>query len=167
HFTKMKETKCKKIFFIIAHFSPLLQLHIVHYNSEKYPNVSMAFDKSDGLAVLGVFIEVTTNSHNIPAFDIRTLMPQRLDEYFRYDGSLTTPPCYQSVQWTVFKNPITVSQAQVTYLPFSIAVPLINNFRKPLPIENRVVLSSFKLGKIAFHERRMAVNAISYQLQCY
>uniref|UniRef100_A0A3Q2Y0T4 Carbonic anhydrase n=1 Tax=Hippocampus comes TaxID=109280 RepID=A0A3Q2Y0T4_HIPCM len=161
------------------------ELHIVHYNSEKYPNVSMAFDKSDGLAVLGVFIEVTiqamttffhislksprnvTNSHNIPAFDIRTLMPQRLDEYFRYDGSLTTPPCYQSVQWTVFKNPITVSQAQVTYLPFSIAVPLINNFRKPLPIENRVVLSSFKLGKIAFHERRMAVNAISYQLQCY
>uniref|UniRef100_A0A3Q2Y0L0 Carbonic anhydrase n=1 Tax=Hippocampus comes TaxID=109280 RepID=A0A3Q2Y0L0_HIPCM len=170
------------------------ELHIVHYNSEKYPNVSMAFDKSDGLAVLGVFIEHltlsyrlgpsvqamttffhislksprnVTNSHNIPAFDIRTLMPQRLDEYFRYDGSLTTPPCYQSVQWTVFKNPITVSQAQVTYLPFSIAVPLINNFRKPLPIENRVVLSSFKLGKIAFHERRMAVNAISYQLQCY
>uniref|UniRef100_A0A3Q2Y0Z2 Carbonic anhydrase n=1 Tax=Hippocampus comes TaxID=109280 RepID=A0A3Q2Y0Z2_HIPCM len=152
------------------------ELHIVHYNSEKYPNVSMAFDKSDGLAVLGVFIEVTTNSHNIPAFDIRTLMPQRLDEYFRYDGSLTTPPCYQSVQWTVFKNPITVSQAQYDTLTTTlfassanqaIAVPLINNFRKPLPIENRVVLSSFKLGKIAFHERRMAVNAISYQLQCY
>ncbi|XP_051918200.1 carbonic anhydrase 12 [Hippocampus zosterae] len=150
------------------------ELHIVHYNSEKYPNVSMAFDKSDGLAVLGVFIEIgsfspgydnifsyltqipkKSNSHNIPAFDIRALMPQRLDEYFRYDGSLTTPPCYQSVLWTVFKNPITISQAQydtltTTFFASSanqaIAVPLINNFRKPLPFENRVVLSSFKQG---------------------
>lgn len=33
-------------------------MHIVHFNSDKYPNVSMAVDKSDGLAVLGVLIEV-------------------------------------------------------------------------------------------------------------
>lgn len=61
---------------------------------------------------------IIANSQNIPAFDIRALMPQRLDEYFHYDGSLTAPPCYQSVLWTVFKNPVTISQAQVTYLVF-------------------------------------------------
>lgn len=33
-------------------------MHIVHYNSDKYPNISVAVDKSDGLAVLGVLIEV-------------------------------------------------------------------------------------------------------------
>lgn len=39
-------------------FSLLSQMHIVHFNSDKYPNMSMAVDKSDGLAVLGVLIEV-------------------------------------------------------------------------------------------------------------
>lgn len=33
-------------------------MHVVHYNSDKYPNMSTAVDKSDGLAVLGVLIEV-------------------------------------------------------------------------------------------------------------
>lgn len=36
----------------------LPQMHVVHYNSDKYPNMSTAVDKSDGLAVLGVLIEV-------------------------------------------------------------------------------------------------------------
>ncbi|XP_061677521.1 carbonic anhydrase 12 isoform X2 [Syngnathoides biaculeatus] len=150
------------------------ELHIVHYNSEKYPNVSMAFDKSDGLAVMGVFIEIgaanpgyenvlshlsqiktKSNTKTIPAFDISSLMPKRLDEYFRYDGSLTTPPCYQSVMWTVFKNPVTISQAQYDTLTATLlaspanhvaAVPLVNTFRNPRPIENRVVSTSFKQG---------------------
>lgn len=34
-----------------------MQMHFVSYNT-KYPNVSVALTESDGLAVLGVFIEV-------------------------------------------------------------------------------------------------------------
>lgn len=45
----------------------IFQMHIVHYNSDKYPNISVAVDKSDGLAVLGVLIEVRPQM-------IRTLM---------------------------------------------------------------------------------------------
>ncbi|XP_057693064.1 carbonic anhydrase 12 isoform X1 [Corythoichthys intestinalis] len=150
------------------------ELHIVHYNSARYTNVSMAFDKSDGLAALAVLIEIgahnpsfekilpyfsqvkyKSNSHKIPAFDIRQMMPQRLDEYFRYDGSLTSPPCYQSVTWTVFKNPVSISQAQYNILTTTVFankagktpnVPLVNIFRKTLPIDNRIVLVSFKHG---------------------
>lgn len=33
-------------------------MHMIHFNSDKYSSVSMAKDKSDGLAVLGVLIEV-------------------------------------------------------------------------------------------------------------
>lgn len=39
-------------------FPRLSQLHIVHYNAEKYASLSSAVDKSDGLAVLGVLFEV-------------------------------------------------------------------------------------------------------------
>uniref|UniRef100_A0A3B3Z9V7 Alpha-carbonic anhydrase domain-containing protein n=1 Tax=Periophthalmus magnuspinnatus TaxID=409849 RepID=A0A3B3Z9V7_9GOBI len=84
-------------------------MHVVHFNSEKYPNMSVAVDKSDGLAVLGVFIEKV----QVPGFNIRDLFPARLDEYYRYDGSLTTPPCYPSVLWTLFRSPVTISRSQV------------------------------------------------------
>lgn len=38
------------------------QLHIVHYNSERYHNISTAMTQKDGLAVLGILIEVVHNS---------------------------------------------------------------------------------------------------------
>jgi hypothetical protein len=36
-----------------------------------------------------------------------------LADYWTYDGSLTTPPCCQCVQWILFKEPIEVSCSQV------------------------------------------------------
>lgn len=35
-----------------------MQLHIVHYNSDKYKSISEAKDKPDGLAVLAFFYDV-------------------------------------------------------------------------------------------------------------
>ncbi|KAJ0028899.1 hypothetical protein NQD34_003896 [Periophthalmus magnuspinnatus] len=78
------------------------EMHVVHFNSEKYPNMSVAVDKSDGLAVLGVFIEIggynaaydqflkflngikyRGQKVQVPGFNIRDLFPARLDEYYR------------------------------------------------------------------------------------
>jgi len=33
-------------------------VHIVHYNSEKYPDIAAAMDKANGLAVLAILLEV-------------------------------------------------------------------------------------------------------------
>jgi carbonic anhydrase len=45
--------------------------------------------------------------------------------YYRYSGSLTTPPCNQVVSWIVMKTPLTVSKAQIKI--FEHATHLHNN----------------------------------------
>ncbi|XP_006804913.1 carbonic anhydrase 14-like [Neolamprologus brichardi] len=43
------------------------ELHVVHYNSELYPNMSAAMTQKDGLAVLGILI--VTGEETNPAFN--------------------------------------------------------------------------------------------------
>ena len=33
--------------------------------------------------------------------------------YYTYKGSITTPPCYESVRWFVMKSPIAITKQQV------------------------------------------------------
>lgn len=42
-----------------------LQIHLVHWNCDKYSSFDEAVDKEDGLAVLGIFFQVTIsyNAH--------------------------------------------------------------------------------------------------------
>ena len=48
-------------------------------------------------------IKAQGSSAEIKAFDMSKLMPHDLDEFFRYEGGLTTPTCNEIVTWTVFK----------------------------------------------------------------
>jgi len=47
--------------------------------------------------------------HNV---DLRALFPDDL-HYYRFSGSLTTPPCSEGIRWLVLKKPVTLSQAQL------------------------------------------------------
>uniref|UniRef100_A0A8D0HGU4 Carbonic anhydrase n=1 Tax=Sphenodon punctatus TaxID=8508 RepID=A0A8D0HGU4_SPHPU len=158
------------------------EVHIVHYNSDKYPDIMTAVDKSDGLAVLAVLIEIGPFNPSyekifghfqdvkfrdqetlVPGFDVQELLPDRLDEYFRYEGSLTTPPCYPSVLWTVFREPIQISQEQLLVLETALyctqpndpaPVEMVNNFRRVQEFDERLVSVSFRQAvKIYKHKR--------------
>ncbi|NXR30283.1 CAH14 anhydrase, partial [Zosterops hypoxanthus] len=93
----------------------------------------------------------------IPSFSIQELLPTRLDRYYRYNGSLTTPPCFQSVIWTLFPQPVLISQAQLEQLQGSLYSTeeaeqeepqlLVDNFRSPQELNERLVLSSFPRGE--------------------
>ena len=44
-----------------------------------------------------------------------SLLPINLNNYYRYHGSLTTPPCSEIVSWTVFHDLVDISAKQVTH----------------------------------------------------
>lgn len=69
------------------------------------------------------------------AFNLNLNLPNNKG-YYHYTGSLTTPPCSEGVQWFVFKEPITVSLAQVNVL--NKLMP-INNYRYNQPLNGRTV----------------------------
>uniref|UniRef100_T1JMA7 carbonic anhydrase n=1 Tax=Strigamia maritima TaxID=126957 RepID=T1JMA7_STRMM len=111
-----------------------LEMHIVHFNS-KYGTVDKALKNTDGLAVLGIFYEVTEEDNpaldeiikefssvvydgdsktiSKPNFSLQDLFPVSTEYFFRYFGSLTTPPCNEVVTWTVFEVPQTLSLKQL------------------------------------------------------
>jgi carbonic anhydrase len=64
------------------------------------------------------------------------LLPADRD-YYRFNGSLTTPPCSEGVWWLVMKHPVSVSKAQVGQ--FSKTVGFANN-RPVQPVNARPVL---------------------------
>ncbi|KAL1478181.1 hypothetical protein MTO96_035153 [Rhipicephalus appendiculatus] len=56
---------------------------------------------------------------------LRHLMPKKLEPYFRYQGSLTTPPCSEAVTWTVLWDSCWISEAE-----------LFNSFRSSVAVGN-------------------------------
>ncbi len=110
--------------------------------------------KDGELAVVGVmFIEGSANPNldaiwaTAPvkegkaavAFDIDAskLVPAA-SSAFRYEGSLTTPPCSETVRWTVMAAPQTISPSQVA--AFSTLFPW--NARPVQPLNRRYILKT-------------------------
>lgn len=108
-----------------------MEMHIVHY-STRYRSFSSAMNVTDGLAVLGFFFKMGSrnpymdkiinhfaqishkNDHvKIATFSLHSLLPDDLVTYYRYYGSLTTPPCFESIIWTMFTKPIEISENQM------------------------------------------------------
>ena len=102
------------------------ELHFVHYNTECGYDLTSALTNCPNhkaAAVLGVFIDADGGDNHawdeliyglkkiqtentkveIHPFDMSKLMPHDLNEFYRYDGGLTTPNCDEVVTWTVFK----------------------------------------------------------------
>jgi len=72
----------------------------------------------------------------IHAKHLDALIPTDRD-YYRFNGSLTTPPCTEGVRWFVMKHPVTISKEQIKQ--FENVMHMHNN--RPLqPINARAIL---------------------------
>lgn len=96
-----------------------MEMHLVHQNSR------------GEIAVVGVFLEEgEENAAYAPVFDnmpeeagdpvdvagvsvnAADLLPSE-QSYWRWDGSLTTPPCTEGVKWFMLRTPVKVSGQQI------------------------------------------------------
>lgn len=92
-----------------------MELHIVHQN-----------DEDGSRAVVGVFIDDRGTSGSKSDNSVKALidrlegqqsatitpsdlLPQSTEQFYRYEGSLTTPPYDENVSWLVLREPIHVS----------------------------------------------------------
>jgi carbonic anhydrase len=64
-------------------------------------------------------------------------LPENRD-YYQFNGSLTTPPCTEGVQWLVMKTPVSVSQEQLQ--AFDDAMDNHPNNRPVQPVNARTVI---------------------------
>uniref|UniRef100_A0A8C3UKS9 Carbonic anhydrase n=1 Tax=Catharus ustulatus TaxID=91951 RepID=A0A8C3UKS9_CATUS len=125
------------------------ELHIVHYNSANYSSFEEAKDKPQGLAVLAFLYTVgvsqagagLSQSTTLSSLDVQAMLPENLSHFYRYQGSLTTPPCSESVIWTVFHSPI-IQLLENTLLDWHNRT-LRNDYRHAQPLQGRVVEASF------------------------
>ncbi|XP_062512992.1 carbonic anhydrase 1-like [Corticium candelabrum] len=150
-------------------FQYAAEVHFVHYNSGKYPSFATAVNESDGLAVVGVFFEVgdtnpqldllhidrmlyKDNVSDVSLLKLQDLLPGSQRDYYSYSGSLTTPPCYESVKWIVMKDASSMSSDQMTHFRRTLSAAYSNNigdvvadnYRVVQPLNGRQVVRNFE-----------------------
>jgi carbonic anhydrase len=140
----------------------LTQFHFHHPSEHLVDGKGFAMEahfvhaaEDGGLAVLGVFV-VSGKTNAVfskivstmpeeegppvtadPAIDPNRLLPEQ-QTFYHYEGSLTTPPCTQTVDWLVLTHPIEVAKADIAR--FAKLYPM--NARPVQKLDRRFILTS-------------------------
>jgi len=142
------------------------EIHLVHYKAE-YAGIGASLDHAGGLAVVGHFLEVVDTVDESPMdkfltdmvgdnltattdasefsieFNLRDLGLANFTDYYRYAGSLTTPPCNEVVQWTVVRDTLKINTAtmnkMVTFSQDKLGIAVIDNYREIQELNGREI----------------------------
>lgn len=87
----------------------------------------------DGYAVVAVFLNIGEDNSAlkqietslksivefndvsiIPKLQPQNFLPVKIENFYQYEGSLTTPTCSEVVIWTIMKEPLSITAEQVS-----------------------------------------------------
>uniref|UniRef100_A0A7N6AN08 Receptor-type tyrosine-protein phosphatase gamma n=1 Tax=Anabas testudineus TaxID=64144 RepID=A0A7N6AN08_ANATE len=149
-----------------------VEMQIYLYNSDDFDSLSAAIKERRIIAAMAVFFQLGQKDNpavdpiiqglkgvvhheketNLRSFILRDLLPSSVDSYYRYTGSLTTPPCSKVVEWIIFSRPVYLSHSQLEafYSIFTTEQQdhvksveyLRNNFRPLQDLNDRKVFKS-------------------------
>ncbi|CAG06945.1 unnamed protein product, partial [Tetraodon nigroviridis] len=147
-------------------------MQIYLYNSDDFDSLGAAIKERRIISAMAVFFELGEKDNpavdpiiqglrrvvhheketSLRSFILRDLLPSSVDGYYRYTGSLTTPPCSKVVEWIIFSRPVYLSHSQLEafYSIFTTEQQdhvksveyLRNNFRPPQDLYNRKIFKS-------------------------
>lgn len=119
-----------------------LEGHLVHADEKgNLAVVAIMFDYGDSSGSLSPLWHLMPEKAGgkqaiMTSFSAAALLPTDRD-YYRFSGSLTTPPCSEGVRWLVMKNAVTVSREQVESFSHILHHP---NNRPVQPVYARTIL---------------------------
>ncbi|XP_031572152.1 carbonic anhydrase 2-like [Actinia tenebrosa] len=151
------------------------EMQMIFYN-KKYKNINNAVIKPDGVTIIAVLFDyyggytlyenptlerlvsflpnITKPGSSVTLdyderIELTKLVPDLTQDYpyyYTYRGSLTTPPCYESVTWILLKTHLSISIQQLgqfRQLQGNDGSQLCDNFRPTQPSNNREVTKNF------------------------
>ncbi|XP_071357909.1 receptor-type tyrosine-protein phosphatase zeta isoform X2 [Trachinotus anak] len=110
-----------------------LEMQIYCYDPNDFQSLDDAIKEGGRVAILAVLFEISLDdnenfspvvdavntvsrfgkSGSLEAFTLLSLLPNNTDKYYIYNGSLTAPPCSETVEWVVYKQPVAISETQL------------------------------------------------------
>ncbi|XP_036363247.1 carbonic anhydrase 7-like [Octopus sinensis] len=148
-----------------------MEVHILHY-AENYHNFQKASRQKHGLLIVAYFVATSNtyednegfadivenvkminfkgNTHTVSSWKLEEFAPINQTCYYFYDGSLTYPPCWETVMWIVYKDPLEISKRQMNEFRTNLAerdvtsvrIMMGNNFRPLQHLNDRIIYRS-------------------------
>ncbi|TRY55434.1 hypothetical protein DNTS_003805 [Danionella cerebrum] len=85
------------------------------FNGDKFPLEVGVEDNESYEAIIDAVSSVSRygKSGVISPFTLQDLLPVSKEKFFIYNGSLTNPPCSETVEWIIFRNTVAISDVQL------------------------------------------------------